>query len=177
MSDFIEQIPHRIDTLEKAFPSTLSLPSTTPVVVLDTNVLLDWLYWGNEEVAQLKPLLASGWVQLRSRATMQEAAHVLAREGFCGESETVWTLLREWYGQSVGLTEDDYAKAREVGVSRCRDPDDQKFLDIAQFSQAQLLITRDKLVLKAGKRLKKEGTLVLTPQQAKVWLLSASTGA
>lgn len=53
MSDFIEQIPHRIDTLEKAFASTLSLPTTTPVVVLDTNVLLDWLYWGNEEVAQL----------------------------------------------------------------------------------------------------------------------------
>lgn len=102
---------------------------------------------------------------------------MLAREGFCGESETVWMLLREWYGQSVGLTDDDYAKAREAGVSRCRDPDDQKFLDIAQFSQAQLLITRDKLVLKAGKRLKKEGTLVLTPQQAKVWLLSASTGA
>ncbi len=49
---------------------------------------------------------------------------------------------------------------------RCRDPDDQPFIDLAVQHGAQL-ISRDLAVLKLARRARTRGAEILTPQQ---WL-------
>ena len=48
----------------------------------------------------------------------------------------------------------------------CRDPDDQKFLELAQASGAQWLISKDRDLLKLARRTRKAGWfLILKPEQ------------
>ena len=48
----------------------------------------------------------------------------------------------------------------------CRDPDDQKFLELAQASGAQWLISKDRDLLKLARRTRKAGLfLILKPEQ------------
>ena len=47
----------------------------------------------------------------------------------------------------------------------CRDPDDQKFLELARDAEAQTLITKDKLLLKLARKTARAGLFdILTPQ-------------
>ena len=52
----------------------------------------------------------------------------------------------------------------------CRDPDDQKFIDLALASGARWLISRDKALLALAKRARPRGLLVLPPR---LWTLAA----
>lgn len=47
--------------------------------------------------------------------------------------------------------------------ARCRDKDDQKFLDLAYAVGAELLFTKDKLVRRAAKKLARFGLRTLSP--------------
>ncbi|WP_217126751.1 PIN domain-containing protein [Hydrogenophilus thiooxidans] len=53
-------------------------------------------------------------------------------------------------------------------LPRCRDPEDQKFLECAWFHQATWLITRDKALLRLARRLK-PGTAPLTIVTPEAW--------
>jgi predicted nucleic acid-binding protein len=46
---------------------------------------------------------------------------------------------------------------------RCRDGDDQKFLDLAHFAGARWLISRDRALLDLAKRARHLGFEILTP--------------
>ena len=45
----------------------------------------------------------------------------------------------------------------------CRDPDDQKFIDLARCIGAGTLLSRDRAVLKLAARARRLGVLILTP--------------
>ncbi|MFT7776961.1 putative toxin-antitoxin system toxin component, PIN family [Roseateles sp.] len=47
----------------------------------------------------------------------------------------------------------------------CRDPDDQKFIDLALAARARWLISRDKAVLALAKRARLRGLAILTPER------------
>jgi hypothetical protein len=50
----------------------------------------------------------------------------------------------------------------------CRDPDDQKFLDLAYGAGAQLLFTKDRAVLSLARRARRDGLLILEPKNCPV---------
>ena len=52
----------------------------------------------------------------------------------------------------------------------CRDPDDQKFIDLALSTQARWLISRDKALLALAKRAKPRGLSILVAEH---WTLTA----
>jgi len=53
----------------------------------------------------------------------------------------------------------------------CRDPDDQKFIDLAISQGAQWLFSRDRAVLALAKRARAQGLIIMSPDS---WRLPAA---
>ncbi|MDH5254967.1 MAG: putative toxin-antitoxin system toxin component, PIN family [Gammaproteobacteria bacterium] len=128
-------------------------------VVLDTNVWLALWFFREPGVDALREALARGdLVPVRSAATDFELAEVLARPGlFDVAPRRQVDLLRQW--ESLALLVGDIAPA----PCRCRDPDDQKFLDLALCAGARWLITRDRDLLKLRKKVRAAGLAIVAP--------------
>lgn len=129
------------------------------IVVLDTNVLLALWVFTDPEVDLLRAALGRGEaVPVRSAGTDAELADVLARPGlFDVPPQRQSELLAQWKSQ-----------ARLVGniqpaPCRCRDPKDQKFVDLAVSAGARWLITRDKDLLKLRRKVRATGLTITVP--------------
>ena len=133
--------------------------------VIDTNIVLDLLWWHDPHGEALLEAVRSGeLVSLAGRETLVELADVLTRTNFMGEEapEKVLATLGEWISLSRVLPDEALeAAARGIHV-QCRDPLDQKFLVVAFAAKAPLLLSKDKLVLKAGRRLGRTGTKAMS---------------
>lgn len=132
-----------------------------PRVVLDTNILLALWIFADDSVALLRAALAAGELMpVRSVATDAELAEVLARPGlFAVPEERQASLLAAW--RSDALLIEQVATA----PCRCRDPLDQKFVDLALTVGARLLITRDKALLKLNRKVRSTGLIIATPER------------
>ena len=127
-------------------------------VVLDTNIVLDLLLFQNPQVQGLRQALDQQ--QLRWLATppmREELVRVLAypkiAPGLTRLGHSLASLLAQW-DALVSVV----AVAPRCAV-RCRDPDDQIFIDLAVAHRAQLL-SKDALVLRLAKRLLPLGVVV-----------------
>ena len=136
-------------------------PAPRPCAVIDTQSVLDWHYFGNPSCGQwLESLAAGRWHWIATAAMRDELAHVLAR-GIPGRSGPS--------AQQVLAAFDQWADVRPAptpplgGWPRCRDPDDQKFIDLALLGGATWLVSRDKAVLKLARRCRAQAGLVVTP--------------
>ncbi len=126
--------------------------------VFDTNVLLDFLYWEDSRVVSLLDALEKKTIfALFDEETLFEFALVLDCEKFSltkEKKEAIFSRALSW-GRLASAPV-------SPAPTRCKDTDDQKFLDLA-FGYKVSLITKDKLLLKAGKKLKKHGVAVKLP--------------
>jgi putative PIN family toxin of toxin-antitoxin system len=114
-------------------------------VVLDTNVVVSVLVFRGGRLGALR----SAWqrraiLPLVDAATVAELVRALAYPKFrLGEPE-IHALL----GEYLPWTE-TVAPGRAVrGLPRCKDPDDQKFLELAARGRADLLVTGDAALLR-----------------------------
>ncbi|OGA03343.1 MAG: putative toxin-antitoxin system toxin component, PIN family [Betaproteobacteria bacterium RIFCSPLOWO2_02_FULL_62_17] len=114
-------------------------------VVLDTNVVLDLLQFRDPRVAGLANALLDGRVRaLTDSRCAAELERVLSYAAFSLDQAARAEVMRQ-YRASVadsGLTEAEDARH----LPSCSDPDDQKFLELAWRTGADLL-TRDKALL------------------------------
>lgn len=142
-----------------------------PTIVLDTNVLLDWLVFANPALAPLETALMAKEVRWIATAAMHdEMAHVL-RRGLPGQ----WTVDESrWQAAWVEHAELLPAPTAPLAVPRCSDGDDQKFLDLAIVAGARWLLSRDRAVLKLARRMKRYDVEVLTPER---WRSAPATPA
>ncbi len=147
----------------------LTLPSAEEKgrrVVIDTNVVLDLVFWQDEKAADLARLLQEGQLTaVRDRESMKELAEVASRPHFLGSEAKAGALVEDWCRRSLAADEAAVRVQDETLKVKCKDPLDQKFLSLTVASKAPLLITKDKLVLKAGKRLRRFGTLCVKPEE------------
>ena len=169
------QIIEAIEQLEAQLPASvlskedLSTQEKT-VSVNDTKALLDILNMRDPHIAPRSfSLSKKKIVALRSRATMIELLDVLVRPQFAGSLEAALPFLKEAFALTTPIDEalltPEETLTGTLAPSVWRDSDDQKFLDLAFVAQAAFLFTKDKLVLKAGKKLKKFNLLVVTPEE------------
>lgn len=135
-------------------------PPLSPTAVLDTNVLLALWLFRDPVVEPLRAALVARLLQpVRSVATDAEFAEVLARSGlFSVEPERQLGLLDAWQSMASLLAVTCSAPWT------CRDPLDQKFLDLAVSAQAGWLITRDRDLLKLARKTRRQGLLIVTPE-------------
>ncbi|MBI5275060.1 MAG: putative toxin-antitoxin system toxin component, PIN family [Burkholderiales bacterium] len=117
-------------------------------LVLDTNVVLDLLVFGDPRTERLRAALDAREVRwLATPAMRDELLHVMAYPNLAGRAEAAVVLaafdhLSEWAADPL------------PSHVTCRDGDDQKFVDLAVAHRA-LLVSKDKDVLKLKRRLRK----------------------
>ena len=135
-------------------------PFLPPLLVLDTNVVLDWLYFSDPACSLLSSVIRDRQVRwIASPAMRAETEHVLHRGIHAKRSADAESVLGAW---------DTWASMRPAVdepspvAMRCTDPDDQKFIDFALRSGASALLTRDRAVLKLARRARGHGLRIET---------------
>lgn len=131
------------------------------LIVLDTNVVLDLLLFGDPATASLRAALDAREAQWIATPVMrEELARVLAYPNVVG------LLARyERSADEVLAAFDAQTHIVDPAIAApyaCKDPDDQKFIDLA-FAHRAALLSKDKAVLKLKKRLAAHGVLVQAP--------------
>lgn len=172
--DYIRAMLNRQVAGAVALEQALCLPlppgaDARPRVVLDSNVVMDWLLFDEPMAQPLGHAVASGllrWVGTES--TLGEVCHVLQLPG-----------LARWQHNLERAHTCAQALCQLVSVPaplpqalrlRCSDRDDQKFIDLALALPADWLVTRDHALLKLARKALPLGVRVCTPA---VWAATA----
>jgi predicted nucleic acid-binding protein len=150
-------------TTPVSLPMSSSLPSPpVPCAVIDTNVLMDWLVFRNPGCAPLVDALETTQVRwIATQSMRDELAHVLGR-GIASTYSPDRVLIDSTWDRLCHLV--DAPLPTLVPRLRCTDQDDQKFIDLA-LNGARWLISRDRAVLKLGKRAAALGVVFTTPER------------
>lgn len=119
-------------------------------LVLDTNVVLDLFHWSNVDAVPIMAALEAGEIEcLVDARTLDELRRVLTYPQLKLTAE----MIRERYARYHGLVK-EISAGESPPLPRCKDPDDQKFLELAARSQADILVSKDKALLKLRGRTK-----------------------
>lgn len=140
---------------------------TRPALVIDTQVVMDWLVFRDARVQALAAAVTSGAVRwLVAPAMRDELRHVLGRGVAVAYAPDLAFIESQFdaHAQPVDAAPPQPLAGRLV----CRDPDDQKFIDLALAARARWLVSRDKAVLALAKRARARDLAILKPEH---WLL------
>ncbi|HET9463460.1 MAG TPA: putative toxin-antitoxin system toxin component, PIN family [Thiobacillus sp.] len=139
---------------------------TEPLLVIDTNVVLDLLHFDDAVARPLRLALEAGRVRCAvTDATLDELRRVLAYPEF-GLDPAQQAALAARYQV---LAQTARAVEGDVGLPQCSDPDDQKFIELAAAVRAHGLVSKDRAVLKLRRRCA-PAFQVMTPAEAVRWL-------
>jgi putative PIN family toxin of toxin-antitoxin system len=131
------------------------------LVVLDTHVVLDLWFFEDSACAPLLTALTQGHLRWAAcQSMLDELDRVL-----------LYPAILKWPRDHSRLT---YARTHFLQLLpdpadkapwSCRDPDDQKFLDLAHAQSIALLLSKDKALLQVARRAKKSSGLeILRPE-------------
>ena len=133
----------------------------TAQVVLDTNVVLDWLVFADPVVEPLAGAISGAAIRWVVTPEMrEELASVLSRPAFARRVLDPERLLARV--DALTSPADRPLRTRPEGL-RCSDPDDQKFVDCALACAARWLVTRDRALLALAGQARKSGLSILVP--------------
>lgn len=119
-------------------------------VVLDTNIVMDMLHFGDPRTVALREAMAGQRIQCFSDSScLAELERVAAYPQFrlCDDEQRA---LLQTYRSIVTQCEPENNSVAPV-LPRCRDADDQKFLELAARCGARVLVTRDKELLRLAR--------------------------
>lgn len=134
-------------------------PSEPPIIILDTNALLDWRVFKDPAATPIAQAIIEGRLRWVACTSMEQEWH------------QVWprSYLKAWQPDpQLTLTVFQHAEFVDIpprGPLRCKDPDDQVFIDLALHVGAKWLFSKDAALLKLAKRAKLRGTEILTLPQ------------
>ncbi|WP_281851928.1 putative toxin-antitoxin system toxin component, PIN family [Dyella sp. GSA-30] len=137
--------------------------SAIPRVVLDTNVCLDAFVFADPHAETLLRTLQRGAVHaLIDQACRDEWLRVITYPQFALDNDRQQRAT-EQLDRCLRYLPAEGRASRDIVLPLCKDTDDQKFLELALAAQAQWLITKDKELLKLGRRtLRDAGFAILT---------------
>lgn len=128
-----------------------------PALVLDTNTVLDWLVFHDPSTLALADAVESGRVRWIACPRMRdELVRTLGYEALARWKPDSERVLAKFDAH----TEQRPTPPTLPGL-RCRDGDDQVFIDLAVAGGARWLLTRDKALLKLARRAAPLGIRVL----------------
>ncbi len=135
-----------------------TLPSDVPIVILDTNALLDWRVFKDPTAQPVADAILSGRMRWVACPSMEQEWH------------QVWprSYLKAWLPDPM-LTLTVFQHAEFVdepprGPYRCKDPDDQVFIDLALHVGASWLFSKDAALLKIARRARPHGLQIMSLQ-------------
>jgi uncharacterized protein len=136
-----------------------------PRLVLDTNVWLDWLVFDDPVVAPIKAAVASGraeiFIDAACEAELERALGYDLGRRFTLDAAARGACIAECrrVARKIGSAAPEAERAQ---LPRCRDRDDQKFLEAALAADAHFLVTKDRALLDLGRRSVRFG--IVTPE-------------
>jgi len=141
--------------------------------VLDTNVVLDLFHWANTDAVPIMAALEAGQIAcFVDERTLDEFQRVLTYP----QLKMTPDMMSERFARYSGLVQRVPA-GEAPPLPRCKDRDDQKFLELAARCGADILVSKDKALLKLRGRTKL-GFQIMKPAGASQILRNASeTGA
>lgn len=119
-------------------------------LVLDTNVVLDLFHWDNTHAVPIMAALEAGQIAcFADLRTMDELQRVLTYP----QLKLTPEMIAERYARYSRLVQ-MHPEGEAPPLPRCKDRDDQKFLELSARCQADLLVSKDKALLKLRGRTK-----------------------
>lgn len=157
-------------------------PSPVLRIVFDTNVLLSLQVFARSPAGSrlqaLQSLLDRGQVQALTREDcLAEFVRVLGYPEFALAPARQREIYSAYEQQAVRWEADAGAQQHEVmPLPRCKDADDQKFLELARDARADCLLTSDKALLKLARHRRiRERFRILAPETLLQELQAART--
>ena len=118
-------------------------------LVLDTNIVMDLLHFSNRHTQPFLDAIASGSVECFTDAEcLAELGRVTGYPEFGLDASGREALMAAYLNFVTACNADG---EETYILPRCRDADDQKFLILAARCKADMLITRDKLLLRLAR--------------------------
>jgi putative PIN family toxin of toxin-antitoxin system len=119
-------------------------------IVLDTQVWLDWLVFDDPSAVPIREAHTAGRVEIVIDEPCEaELVRVLAYD--LGKFSLAPNEQTECVARCRSIAKRVPAGAA-AGLPRCKDPDDQKFLELAASAGAQRLISKDQALLELAPR-------------------------
>jgi putative PIN family toxin of toxin-antitoxin system len=148
-------------------------------LVLDTNVVIDWLVFDDPYMAAFREAVVRREITVVTHAHAQEELRRVLAYPALKLDDVRQSLIFRRYLESAEAFAGGEAVAKEAlpkGFPRCRDPDDDPFLCLAFRSKAVAPVSRDNEVLALRRRATRFGFRILdVPQMMElVFALSAS---
>jgi len=124
-----------------------------PRIVLDTNVCLDLFVFHEPQSAALHVAMQRGTIEAVTRADCREEWLRVLHYPQLPVTDAARPAIEAAFDALVRCLQDELATApADVPLPRCADPDDQKFLELAQASGARWLVSKDNELLKLAPR-------------------------
>jgi putative PIN family toxin of toxin-antitoxin system len=129
---------------------------TAKRVVLDTNIWLDWLVFKDLSLLHLKKAVSEGQAEIFIDAACEAElervlAYDLARHSLDAAAQAACLAECRRIARRVDTAASEPDRKQ---LPKCRDPDDQKFLDLALAARADCLVTKDHALLELARRTK-----------------------
>jgi uncharacterized protein len=123
-------------------------------LVLDTHVWLDWLVFDDASVRALRNAVGLGRAQVFMDAACDAElervlAYDLGRHSISAAAQAAALAQARRLSRRI---ENTLSSAERAGLPRCRDPDDQIFLEAALAARADVLVTKDRALLELSRR-------------------------
>jgi predicted nucleic acid-binding protein len=145
-------------------PPVPEAPGELPRIVLDTNAVLDWLYFRDPRSAALAEAVTTGRVRwIASAAMRDEIEHVLARGSLGAKWPDGAASVREGWRRWATMVDADPPESPAALL--CSDADDQKFIDLAVDVRAAALLSADRAVLRLARRAVAWGLAITTVER------------
>jgi putative PIN family toxin of toxin-antitoxin system len=130
------------------------IPAPAKRIVLDTNVCLDLFVFNDPRWAALLAAIESGEVEAVTRADCRAEYLLVLHYSHLPLTDENRPQAAARFDALVKVVAPD---SRAIRLPVCTDRDDQKFLELARDANADILITKDKALLKLARKTAKEG--------------------
>lgn len=148
------------------------IPASAQRIVLDTNVCLDLFVFHDKRWDLLLQALESGEVQALTRADCRDEYRAVLHYPHLPLDEASRQQAADRFDALVTVVAPD---SKPVRLPVCTDRDDQKFLEIARDAGVQVLVTKDKALLKLGRKTLQAGMFRIMLPEA--WIKAQLAGA
>jgi putative PIN family toxin of toxin-antitoxin system len=144
----------------------MHVPARTRLrLVLDTNVWLDWLVFGDPSVAPIRAAVAASraeiFIDAACEAELERALGYDLGKKFTVDAQAQGACLAECRRLARRI-DSPVPEAERSRLPACRDPDDQKFMEAALAARAGFLVTKDRALLDLAPRV--ASFRILTPE-------------
>jgi putative PIN family toxin of toxin-antitoxin system len=138
------------------------IPAPAPRIVLDTNVCLDLFVFHDPRWASLLAGIASGELEAVTRADCRDEYLIVLHYPHLPLDDAKRAQAAAQFDALIKVVAPNQ---KAIRLPVCSDKDDQKFLEIARDAAAQVLISKDKALLKLARRTAREGLFrVMSPE-------------